>query len=203
MKTQHRIRRPRYPDTVIENGVVLCRGCRKPVPKGRQTWCSNECYETKCPQRVRFHVWERDKGVCSDCGVDTQRMANRMQRALRYPEVSNWDYSRGTMFNREDYEKACKILVRHRTKVWNACAKRKASMIQDGWPSHTCRDWWEADHIIPHSEGGEYVLENMRTLCVPCHKKRTKQWHKVRKLPKNELQLVLSEIETPDHPLLR
>lgn len=33
------------------------------------------------------------------------------------------------------------------------------------------------DHIISFSEGGLTVLENMRTLCDPCHKNRTKYWH--------------------------
>lgn len=37
------------------------------------------------------------------------------------------------------------------------------------------------DHIIPFSEGGMTILENMRTLCEPCHKERTKKWHKERK----------------------
>lgn len=35
----------------------------------------------------------------------------------------------------------------------------------------------EYDHIVPFSEGGLTVLENMRTLCSPCHKKRTADWH--------------------------
>lgn len=35
--------------------------------------------------------------------------------------------------------------------------------------------WWDADHIIPVIEGGgQCGLENYRTLCVPCHKKVTK-----------------------------
>jgi len=34
------------------------------------------------------------------------------------------------------------------------------------------------DHIIPFSEGGMTVLENMRTLCEKCHKNRTKEWHR-------------------------
>lgn len=37
------------------------------------------------------------------------------------------------------------------------------------------------DHIKPFSEGGLTVLENIRTLCEPCHKKRTKEWHGERK----------------------
>jgi 5-methylcytosine-specific restriction endonuclease McrA len=33
---------------------------------------------------------------------------------------------------------------------------------------------WDADHIIPVKDGGGLCgLENMRTLCIPCHKKIT------------------------------
>lgn len=42
----------------------------------------------------------------------------------------------------------------------------------------------EYDHIIPFSEGGLTILENMRTLCSPCHKTRTRLWHAERKLKK-------------------
>jgi 5-methylcytosine-specific restriction protein A len=35
--------------------------------------------------------------------------------------------------------------------------------------------WWDADHIVPVVEGGgECGLENYRTLCIPCHRKVTK-----------------------------
>lgn len=62
-----------------------------------------------------------------------------------------------------------------------------------GWPVGSHIRWWQADHIIPHSEGGEFVLENLRTLCVPCHKERTKQWHRAKRLaPKTTMQEVLA-----------
>jgi 5-methylcytosine-specific restriction endonuclease McrA len=38
----------------------------------------------------------------------------------------------------------------------------------------------EYDHIVPFCEGGLTVLENMRTLCVACHKIVTKEFHKRR-----------------------
>lgn len=31
-----------------------------------------------------------------------------------------------------------------------------------------------ADHIIPRSRGGQTVLENLQTMCVPCHKQKTR-----------------------------
>lgn len=39
----------------------------------------------------------------------------------------------------------------------------------------------EYDHIVPFSEGGKTVVENMRTLCGACHKKRTAEWRKAKK----------------------
>lgn len=32
---------------------------------------------------------------------------------------------------------------------------------------------WDADHIVPVSEGGEHHPRNLRTLCRPCHKTET------------------------------
>ena len=43
-----------------------------------------------------------------------------------------------------------------------------------GFPPDCSRDWWEADHILPRIMGGDNSLENLRTLCVPCHKHETR-----------------------------
>lgn len=51
----------------------------------------------------------------------------------------------------------------------------------DRWRSHPPNTpTAHFDHIIPHSEGGPFILENIRLLCEPCHKNRTKDWHKER-----------------------
>lgn len=36
------------------------------------------------------------------------------------------------------------------------------------------KTWWEADHVVPVVEGGDSNLENIRTLCVPCHRDVTR-----------------------------
>jgi hypothetical protein len=43
-------------------------------------------------------------------------------------------------------------------------------------------DAWEADHIIPISEGGPDSLDNMRTLCVACHRGETRRLRRRLKL---------------------
>lgn len=40
----------------------------------------------------------------------------------------------------------------------------------------------EYDHIVPFSEGGLTVIENMRTLCHDCHLKVTLEWRKQRRI---------------------
>src|ERR1700683_5743827 len=56
-------------------GRPLCRWCRYEVPKGRRTFCSEACvHEWKLrtdPGYLRERVFERDKGVCASCGLDT------------------------------------------------------------------------------------------------------------------------------------
>lgn len=32
---------------------------------------------------------------------------------------------------------------------------------------------WELDHIVPLVDGGGHELENLQTLCTPCHKEKT------------------------------
>lgn len=42
------------------------------------------------------------------------------------------------------------------------------------WGATGRANWWDADHIVPVIEGGgECGLDNIRTLCIPCHKKAT------------------------------
>lgn len=39
---------------------------------------------------------------------------------------------------------------------------------------HAPHVMWEADHRIPLCEGGDATPENLRALCVPCHRAETK-----------------------------
>lgn len=43
--------------------------------------------------------------------------------------------------------------------------------FEGGWSARYSQ--WEADHIVPLAEGGSMEIENLRTLCVPCHKRET------------------------------
>lgn len=52
--------------------------------------------------------------------------------------------------------------------------RRREAMKRLGIPSHREHGPWDADHIVPVVEGGgECGLDNIRTLCCPCHKRAT------------------------------
>ena len=186
--------KPRFPP-ILEKGK--CRGCGKPVPPRRQTWCSTECCRAHHPGIARELVKQRDKGVCANCGVDTARLERRLPAPWTGPPEPKRYHPKfrpngiNSPFDRERYDRALTIRNK-RTRQWRIAAdKRREAYRKAGWPTNPCRHFWEADHIIPHSEGGTYELSNMRTLCILCHKARTRLWHKARKAVKKADQLEL------------
>lgn len=179
--------RSRYPKQPEKK---KCRGCHGDVPKGRSSWCSNKCYDTYEPKRVRWFCQQRDKYICHHCGVDSEKMRARYEHAARWESPNQYRYFQNGIFEREKYDAALKIAHRHERRWRDAAKKRMVAMRAEGWPHHACRDWWEMDHVTPYSEGGLTILENVRTLCVLCHKKRTKKWHKDRKQPNSQETLL-------------
>lgn len=131
------------------NGRRLCRFCKTEVPKGKRTFCSDECvHEWKLrsdPGYLRVHVFRRDLGICAKCGVDTRMTAIVLQDALRAAGYAASDPRYRALLNEH-----------------NLTAKEAEKSL------------WQADHIIPVAEGGgECGLENIQTICTKCHKLKT------------------------------
>jgi 5-methylcytosine-specific restriction protein A len=130
-----------------EDGLPCCRWCNKGVMKPRRTLCSAEC-EHQLKLRIsgrylRDCVYLRDKAICSICNTDTKLIAK---------QAIQLDGS-----ERELYLKDNSISLKR--KIW--IRKHGGGL-------------WDADHIIPVKDGGGLCgLENLRTLCIPCHKKIT------------------------------
>ena len=134
------------------SGLTCCRWCGKGVKPPRRTMCSPECvHELQLRTNGRYLrdcVYKRDKGICKLCNVDTKNIA---KTALSLKGKS-----------REEYLKENRISLKR--KIW----KRKHG-----------GGLWDADHIIPVKEGGGMCgLENIRTLCIKCHKDVTKDSYK-------------------------
>mgnify|MGYP002145584259 FL=1 len=139
------------------------------------------------PQFVRQKLFERDRGVCSGCGVDTERMRRRAS------VVTIWDwharYSGHARIERFRARNGWNAPVPrflltsprgwHAPNVQRAVGLRIASLRAAGWPVGRRMSWWEADHIVPVVEGGgQCGAENYRTLCCRCHGSETAQLRK-------------------------
>lgn len=122
------------------NGRRLCRWCHQEVPAGRRSRCSAVCahsYDMRVSASYRRQwVWRRDHGVCSLCGLDT----DKLKRILR---CAKWG---------------------GREEVLALLGNGRRFVVA-----------WEADHIHPRYLGGSDELDNLRTLCVECHKAVSRQ----------------------------
>jgi 5-methylcytosine-specific restriction endonuclease McrA len=55
--------------------------------------------------------------------------------------------------------------------------EEKEHQLWDGGPTTRTRyrfDPWDVDHIIPVADGGTDDPENLRLLCIPCHRSVTR-----------------------------
>lgn len=159
MSTKRSVKAPYHKKD--EAGRLLCRGgCGTFVPKGKIYWCADPaCLDgylvRSNPQHARKRVEERDHGICSACGLDTEKL-KRVLRRLR---------KRSRVFNPEK----CKYEVR------SGCSARLAAAIERAYPwANRPGHLWEMDHIVPVVEGGGGCgLDNLRTLCLGDHRKAT------------------------------
>lgn len=137
-----------------ENGKPLCRWCKGAVMPPRRSWCSDECVHEflirSGAESLRRAVYKRDKGICKQCGGDTDKI---LRVTSRTDNNDIWQVFRSMGFNRDRFQSL-----------------------------------WEADHILEVSAGGETSLENIQTLCVPCHKAKTKQMHADRKFARTGIK---------------
>ena len=136
-----------------EDNNPLCRWCKNIVLPPKRTFCSPNCvheYRIRTSSSyLRSCVYQRDKGICQICNCDTKKIAK---------EILN------TTNEQEELE------VR---KKYNIHLKRKVLKKKNGG------GLWDADHInCVKDGGGQCGLDNLRTLCISCHKERTKKSYK-------------------------
>ena len=102
---------------------------------------------TAIPKAQRLAVFERDKGVCKKCKVDTEEL------------------SRGL----DEVEKQLVKMGEH--TAFQARQAIKTRLVLLGYKPQS--ELWEAHHVEAQAHGGEHDLDNLETLCVPCHTKET------------------------------
>lgn len=131
------------------DGMPQCRWCLGSVYPPRRTFCSKDCvheYRIRTSgSYMRECAYLRDKGICALCGIDCKWIA---REALKL-----------------DGKERVQFLA-----DYNITSKRKI------WRRKYGGGLFDVDHIIPVRDGGgQSGMENLRTLCIECHKDVTKR----------------------------
>jgi 5-methylcytosine-specific restriction endonuclease McrA len=140
------------------DGKRLCLVCETPCPGRRRSYCSDECFLRNTPTLMRLKVFNRDKGVCASCSM----------------QCSNRDDLQTSLVNRLmlDYRATEDTHIRELL----GATRRQIESTPGKVFAVTA---WHMDHIVPVAEGGGLCgLDNLRTLCVVCHKAETAKLRK-------------------------
>ena len=166
-------------DLFPERQAGGCRFCGKKLNGRQRKWCSKKCsmkafdelmFAKGSGSHIRAAVYQRDGGICAICNLD----CNLIERISTHATSSLENYIIEKL-PLEDFQpkftgkqfiipadEELKAFLRFARKLW-----RKT-------PISFGRSGWEADHILEVVNGGTHHLDNLQTLCVPCHKQKTK-----------------------------
>lgn len=117
--------RNRYPAMQKRtDGTKGCRGCGGDIPKGRFSWCSNDCYKKHDPAHVRSRCLKRSKGLCEKCGRDFVKDRLGMEE---YHHII--PFSEGGPTNDENMQVLCRDCHLTETARWR---RKKAEARKPG-----------------------------------------------------------------------
>jgi 5-methylcytosine-specific restriction protein A len=137
------------------NGRPLCRQCGLETAPPRKTFCSDQCvHHWKIRAQgsyAREQVFNRDQGRCQACGLDTEKLRQLLYRVKT-----------------EKGELAYLALT-------------AAYAQKTGYAFSLDKHFWEMDHIRPVDWGGGACgLENLQTLCLACHRTKTRRQRRMK-----------------------
>lgn len=149
-------RRSQFPRVLADRGRQDGRG---PLPTGSNgrplcRWCQMEI------------LARRRRTFCSDYCVHQWRLR------------SDPGYLRERVFARD--RGVCAVCAADTVRIFAALRRARGPAREAGLRVYglktirSRRSLWDADHIVPVAEGGgQCDLDNLRTLCLPCHREVT------------------------------
>ena len=134
----------------LPDGTRLCRWCWGPISQKRR------------------------RSWCGDACVEEYRLEH------------DWNHIRATVLERD--RGVCAICRTDTLWLCGVVRQRRHHLTHADGPALrgavlgfcSSRDAWEADHIVPRHDGGPDHPDNLRTLCVPCHKAVTAEFARER-----------------------
>ena len=153
------------------NGKLTCKVCDGIVPKGQRVYCGSSCWDAgtrlwkATPQDV---VYWRDKGACAECGLSTEQLIERLAKDGAVPSFLSTDLQRWVDAG-ETERAARQAAIEYQLEKWGVSARRGGN---------TRQTLYDVDHIVPVDlfcgDSDELnALDNLQTLCVPCHQKKS------------------------------
>lgn len=145
VSTRRKLRAADRPRAIGAHGLPLCRWCRRLVSPPRYSFCSDDCVHE---YRLRSDsTYLRSQVFMRDKGVCRECGTSTMALRRKLDVMSE-----------EMRNAVCDAL--------GIPANRRA-------PGHSL---WDADHVVPvHAGGGCCGLNNIVTLCLPCHLKKHRE----------------------------
>lgn len=132
------------PKERTREGRPRCRVCARAVPPPKRTFCSELCLEVyrRCTSPAVFmdYVYERDQGICQLCGWNLKWLAE----VLDALEPLTDDPTLHPWYWRQEI-------------VHRLTGDRRQHL-------------YEIDHIRAVALGGDLHPDNLRVVCIPCHK---------------------------------
>jgi 5-methylcytosine-specific restriction endonuclease McrA len=147
----------------------LCRWCGLDVKRlstRRSTFCSDDCvHEFRIrtdSSYIRHYIAQRDKHTCQICGLDCKGFLRKLWRFVNEAKSSG-TYSSTPWRERQ-----------------KALEYEFFTSLGMEWVNTHCRStFYDIDHINPVVEGGHQCgEENLRLLCLGCHRKETAELRK-------------------------
>lgn len=152
------------PESVSAFGRPRCRWCGEDVKPPRRTFCSDRCVEEwvlrSTSGGARSACLHRDGGVCAECGLNTLALKRDVHLAIS-------GALNGLPLSGRFWKRVAAMVAARLAAHGYRAPRDLAEFQSDGF-------YWQADHIVPVEAGGGLAgLDNLQTLCSPCHRRKT------------------------------